>query len=223
MSGDAAAAKVQMTLAAIATNVRTEIGKWEDKSMGAATALDRLQEVLERSAAVRAAGITVAAPRTPHGQHIGLHPQPHEQVQGGWGRLAALPALPLALALVLTKEAERYAKVVAAELAALVVVEAAICALCWKARKGYGRHSAAIGLNAAAEASATSISVVEFLEGFREIERVYGDQLDQKLELADPSQLGSVANVAAAVAQWDAVVDPRAAELRHLLFMMCSA
>ena len=48
----------------------------------------------------------------------------------------------------------------------------------------------------------------------------YGEQLDAKMSLAHPSKLGSLDSVTAAAAQWDAIINPRAAELRDTLFAM---
>jgi len=142
------------------------------------------------------------------------------QVQGGWGKLSAIKGLPLALARALAKDTERWAKAVTAEMDALVQTEAAISTLCSKAAKSYRRHAATLGGSNAASGTATSISIVAFLESFRVIENMYGEQLDLKIELVHPSKLGDLESVTAAIARWDSIVNPKAAELRDMLFAM---
>lgn len=149
---DAAVFKVQKTLGAIAANVRTEIGKWEERNDAASNALSRLEGILERSAAVRAAGIPEATKLGTRSARHAVQPTPtggagagagvgsgtgsstggvqvddesksskvQVQVQGGWGKLSAIKGLPLALARVLAKDTERWAKAVTAEMDALV-------------------------------------------------------------------------------------------------------
>ena len=131
---DAAVLKVQKTLGAIAGNLRPVIAAWEEKSDAASTALGRLQGVLERSAAVEAAGIPDTTPAAPaaaaEGSTDGSSARPtlkekngqkvQVQVQGGWGALSAIGGLPLALARVLANDKERWAKEVICELEALV-------------------------------------------------------------------------------------------------------
>lgn len=149
---DAAVCKVQHTLGAIAANVRTEIGKWEERNDAASNALSRLEGILERSAAVRAAGIPEATKLGTRSARHAVQPTPtggagagagagsgtgsstggvqvddesksskvQVQVQGGWGKLSAIKGLPLALARVLAKDTERWAKAVTAEMDALV-------------------------------------------------------------------------------------------------------
>eukprot|EP00729_Bicosta_minor_P012996 gene12996-24580_t len=247
---DAAVFKVQQTLGAIAANVRTEIGKWEERNDAASNALSRLEGILERSAAVRAAGIPEATKLGTRSARHAVQPTPtaaagagagsgtgsstggvqvddesksskvQVQVQGGWGKLSAIKGLPLALARALAKDTERWAKAVTTEMDALVQTEAAISTLCSKAAKSYRRHAATLGLSNAASGTATSISIVAFLESFRVIENMYGEQLDLKIELVHPSKLGDLESVTAAIARWDSIVNPKAAELRDMLFAM---
>lgn len=147
---DAAVFKVQQTLGAIAANVRTEIGKWEERNDAASNALSRLEGILERSAAVRAAGIPEATKLGTRSARHAVQPTPtaaagagagsgtgsstggvqvddesksskvQVQVQGGWGKLSAIKGLPLALARALAKDTERWAKAVTTEMDALV-------------------------------------------------------------------------------------------------------
>eukprot|EP00040_Diaphanoeca_grandis_P022233 m.118976 g.118976 ORF g.118976 m.118976 type:complete len:219 (-) comp28714_c1_seq1:93-749(-) len=126
--------------------------------------------------------------------------------QDAWAPFKGLPDLPGRLAITLQRAFESLMKDFRETLDSQKRVSNAIAQLCEKGNRSFDRNHTKLGLVESARRTATSPSIVEFIDYLNAVSRLYLDQWEQNKLLLDSITSDNADGVATIAGKWDALI-----------------